>query len=163
MQVCLCRMEGRLSAATSTHSIATIGSRMMREERERGFHLARSNRIGMSQFTFNFNRFSESEALLYFRFKKSDVIKVITAVAWPLGNTRTHRNRFLVTPLLATCIILRRLTSPARWRDLEVFCGKHASQMSENVWEGMEHLLDAREHLIKGSIKSLWTKRGSNT
>ena len=127
MQVCLRRMEGRLSAATGTHSIATIGSHMMREERERSFHVGRSSRISMSQFMFNFNRFSESEALLHFRFKKSDVMKMINALAWPLSKTRTHRNRFLVAPLLGTCIVLRRLESPARWRDLELFFGKHAS------------------------------------
>ena len=146
-----CRQR-HLAATTDTRTIETIHAQTVREERERGPHLARRNRISTSQFVYNFNLFSESDALLYFRFKKADVTKTINAVAWPSDKTRTHCNRFLVTPILATCIILRRLASPGRWWDLERFVGKYASQMSEFFWEGIEHLLQAREDLIKGPM-----------
>ena len=69
--VCLRRLQGHLSAATDTGATETIRGQRVREERENDLHLASQNRISMSQFVFNFHRFSECEALLHFRFKKS--------------------------------------------------------------------------------------------
>lgn len=146
------RLHGIQSAVTSTESITSIMQRMAQEEKERGLQLARRNRIGLSQFSFNFNSLTENDTLLQFRFRKVDVMRMIDAVSWPPFKSHTCRNRFAVTPLLATCIILRRLSSPARWKDLEMLFGKHSSQLSEIFWEGLEHMLHDRLHLITGPI-----------
>ena len=56
------------------------------------------------------------------------------------------------SPLLVTCVVLRSLTAPARWRDMEMLFGKHGGQLSEIFWEGMESFLEARRQLILSDI-----------
>jgi hypothetical protein len=60
-------------------------------------------------------------ALLYFRFCKRGVLRLVAALSWPEQTRYTRRNRYAVTPLISTCIDLRRLCSPSRWKDLENF------------------------------------------
>jgi hypothetical protein len=74
------------------------------------------------------------------------------AIAWPAHRFASTRNRYSVTPLLATCIVLRRLSTPCRWRDLEPLFGKHTSQLSEIFWECIENFLSIRENLITGEL-----------
>ena len=50
--------------------------------------------------------------------------------------------------------MLRRLATPARWRDLEELFGKHGPQLSEIFWEALEHFIDVDEHLITSSISA---------
>jgi hypothetical protein len=73
-------------------------------------------------------------------------------MAWPEGKRATSRNRYAVTPMLACCVVLRRLATPARWSDLEHLFGKHAPQLSEIFWEALEMLLYSRGHLITGDL-----------
>ena len=79
-------------------------------------------------------------------------MRLVAVMGWPSSRTCTRRNRYSCNPLIATCVILRRLAAPARWSDLEELFGKHASQLSEIFWEGLECLLNAREHLLTGPI-----------
>jgi nuclease HARBI1 len=80
--------------------------------------------------------------------------KRMTAIAWPAHRCASKRNRYSVTPLLATCIVLRRISTSCRWRDLELLCGKHTSQLSEIFWECIENFLSIRENLIYGELHS---------
>ena len=57
--------------------------------------------------------------------------------------------------MLSTCIILRQLASLSRLKYLEAFFGKHAPQLSEIFWEGIEQLLEELQHLFTGK----WIQR----
>ena len=77
----------------------------------------RSNRISLSSFSYNFNAFTDVCCLSLFRFRKQDVIRMVTAIAWK--REITTRNSYMCSPLLVTCVVLRRLTTPhagATWR-----------------------------------------------
>ena len=102
------------SAFTSTDSIMLVAYNAFGERKEVELLLDRRRRISSSAFNFNFNGLTDGDALLHFRFRKQDIIRMIDAVAWPSDKRATTRNRFSVTPLLETCVILRRLASPAR-------------------------------------------------
>ena len=110
--------------------------------------LCKSNRISTAQFSFNFNMFSDAECLSLFRFTKRDISRVIIALAWPENQNHTKKNRYAVTPLLTTCIVLRRLSSSSRWTDMEIMFGKYAAQLSEIFWESLEHFMKRRECLL---------------
>ena len=114
--------------------------------------LNRSNRIAASDFNFNFNRFSDKEALLKFRFRIEDIVKLVPILSWPSGKRYTSRNRYGVSPILATCIVLRRIAVPDRWEDLCLLFGKHPSQMSEIFWEAIDYFVSAQGLLILGQI-----------
>eukprot|EP00171_Calliarthron_tuberculosum_P001768 IDg1768t1 len=112
-----------------------------------------SRRISASQFTFNFNGLSNFDCLFLFRFEKDHIKNLLTLNGWPSSKTRTMRNRYACDAMLSTCVMLRRLASPCRWKELEILFGKHASQLSEIFWESIEHLIEEQGHLIKSSLK----------
>eukprot|EP00171_Calliarthron_tuberculosum_P002573 IDg2573t1 len=149
---CRRRSQGQQGLLSSTPALVGVAGRMLEEERELGLQLARRNRISVSNFSFNFNALSDGDALREFRFRKQHVLDMVCVLDWPEGRTHTRRNRFSVTPLLSTCVILRRMATPARWKDLEYLFGKHASQLSEVFWEAMEVFLESRLNLITSSI-----------
>jgi hypothetical protein len=124
----------------------------MEVERNWDNHVRRSKRALIFDFSFNFSCFTDSDCLSLFRFRKSDVLRMVTAILWPEYRISSTLNRYSVTPLLASCILLRRLASPCLWRDLEFLYGKHASQLSEILWECIENFLPVREHLITGDL-----------
>lgn len=121
--------------------------------------LARRNRISAASFAYNFNALSDADCLSHFRFRKEHVQRLFSALAWPSLQSATKRSRYSVNSCLATCIILRRLASPARWRDLEEFFGKHASALSEIFWEGIEHFVSNRGHLLTSYMQSDFFKQ----
>ena len=88
-------------------------------------NIARSNRISLPDFTFNFFSLSNYECLANFRFCKDDIVKVPRAMGWPSNVTRTSRNAYGLNPLLATCTVLRRFAEPCGWIDVEEVFGKH--------------------------------------
>lgn len=150
------RVSARNSSFSTTNALLVVARNFHRAQSNIENLLIRSNRISISSFTFNFNKFSDYDCLSYFRFRKEDISRVMNATAWPTEKTLTSRNRYAVNPVLSTCILLRRLASPARWRDLEEMFGKHASQLSEIFWESVEHLLDAREQLLSSDMKAAY-------
>lgn len=110
--------------------------------------LLRSNRISLSDFSFNFNGISNRDCLPLFLFEKRDIQRVMNVNAWPVSQTRTSTNRYAVNWLLVCWVLLRRLPTPSRWNDLEDFFGKHASQLSEIFWEGLEWVLSTSGYPI---------------
>lgn len=89
-----------------------------------------------------------------FRFNHDGIKVMVTFLSWSLQKLRTSTSRYSVTPLLATCIILRRLCTPCRWSDLEMTFFKHASQLSEIFWDGIVSFVDDRKLLLSGPIPS---------
>jgi hypothetical protein len=77
---------------------------------------------------------------------------MMTAIARPAHRFASKRNKYLVNPILATCIVLRSLSTPCRWRDLELLFGKHTSQLSKIFRECIENFLSIRENLITGEL-----------
>ena len=84
---------------------------------------------------------------------------MVTALAWPTAKSHTSRNRYSVSALLSTCVMLRRMAGPCRWRELELQVGKHASQLSEIFWEGVEAFLEARVFLLTSTLSSQYVQR----
>ena len=144
--------QDKKSAFSSVNCLAEEGASVHVEKMNLSMNLNRRNRISLTCFSFNFNRFSEAECLNWFRFRKGDIIRLVDVAAWPQAKRSTSRNQYHTSPLLRTCVILRRLASPGRWADLEEFFGKHGPQLSEIFWEGMERFLEVRRHLLFGDI-----------
>jgi hypothetical protein len=51
---------------------------------------------------------------------------------------RTSQKRYLVDPVEATAIMLRRLATASRWVDVESEFGKHRSAVSETIYHALE-------------------------
>jgi nuclease HARBI1 len=77
---------------------------------------------------------SQQQALLKFRFKKAHITRLAGMIPYAVdgeGYVSTHRRRYKVHIVEATCIILRSLATPCRWADLTVEFGRHPSNLSE--------------------------------
>jgi len=155
------RRTSTTSAFPQTATLLALGSRVCREMVESERIQARAYRISTTDFNFNFNAMGDGECLINFRLIESDVIRIMKAVAWPPTKYRTERNGYRVDPLLATCVVLHHVSSPARWVDLEEFFGKW-SALSEIFWESLEAMVDTngRRLLMEGSMEMM-TKRAS--
>ena len=90
----------------------------------------------------------QREWVEWFRCTKDDFLRLVPVLGWPQALKHTKRNRYSVTPLLATCVVLQRLASPIRWATVQTLYGKHSPQLSEIFWEAIEQLLELRLHLI---------------
>ena len=58
--------------------------------------------------------FSDLECLYLFRFQNIDVLRMVTAIAWPENRIRSKRNWYTVTSILASYILLQLLATPCR-------------------------------------------------
>lgn len=70
--------------------------------------------------TFNFNILSEKACLTDYRFKRSDIARIMNMVQWCES---TERNRYRCDIMTATCIFLHRLDSTVLWYDIECTYG----------------------------------------
>lgn len=89
-----------------------------------------SNKLSSASLELNLNKFTDYECLSYFLFRKKDIGKAISEVSWPTAKTFTARNRYFVSPVLETFVLLRILASPACWRVIEDLFGNHAPKLS---------------------------------
>lgn len=119
------------TALESSHALVTAGAIFSVTRYEVQLVLDRSARIAATQFTFNFNRFRDAEAFGQFRFCGEDITRLVPILSWPVGQSHTSSSRYAVSPILATCSLLRRMAVPERWEDLCTMFGKHPSQVSE--------------------------------
>jgi hypothetical protein len=92
------------SGFTSTSALCAAMKLCTEVKEKRDNHIRCSKCILISDFSFNFNRFSDSCCLSLFRLRRSDVLRMVTAIAWPEFRISSKRNRYSVTPLLAFCI-----------------------------------------------------------
>ena len=132
------RWKNSSSSFSSSSVLLHLASKMHRNIQGEHNWLVRNSRISLTEFSFNFNGYGDHECMLHFRFIRSDVIRLMAAVAWPVEKTCTSRNRYRTTPILATCIVLWRLACPARWVDLELMFGERRPHLSEIYWEERE-------------------------
>ena len=112
--------------------------------------------------SFNINALSDSDCLLRFRFKKEDIGKIESLVQWNgqgAAIARTPRRRYLVDPILALCVMLRRLSTPSRWKDIEIEFGKHTSYLDEMFYFTVQKFYGSFSHLIRNINSSLWISR----
>jgi len=101
----------------------------------------------VSSSTFNYNIFSEEESLRNFRFRARELNQVVVLCGWTSGKTK--RSRYRCNPFTATCIVLRKLAFPTRWKDMESMMGMRSSALSEVFWEVVESLTSSKGHLLE--------------
>jgi len=116
--------------------------------------LQRSERVRAVEF--NLNVLSEQEALTNFRFLVSDMGRLSALLSLNVDRTRCRYN---VTRIECISIILRRLASPCRWTDLELFFGRFASALIDSFCRGVEELLAQWGHLLTTWQAGLMTER----
>eukprot|EP00171_Calliarthron_tuberculosum_P003365 IDg3365t1 len=112
------------ATATSSHPKVARGGKNMILRMERTIHVVSS--------TFNINSFSDEECMSHFRFRRCELSQIAALVGWKAG--RKKRNRYNCDPLAETCIMLRRLSTPTRYVDMEKDFSTHASALSEIFW-----------------------------
>lgn len=113
----------------------------------------RTSLISTSSFKDVFEQMSDQTCLQHFRVLKEHVVKLSNIVC-ATEEYVTSRNRYSTSCILTTCVILSRLATPYRWSDREVMFRKHAPQLSEIFWEGIDSFLDEHENLITGPLDS---------
>jgi len=112
--------------------------------------------FNISMYTFNLNSYSYEECLRDFRFLPTELPRIMFLVGF---EGVTSRNGYVVNPMTATCILLRRLAYPSRWADLEHVFGLYSSQMSEVFYECAESLYKNYGNLVTTLRKDLLQRR----
>ena len=79
---------------------------------------------------------------------KRGSLEMFNCVGWPLSRHTTRENMYACYLMLVTCIIMRRIKSLSRWSDMKTMLDRHASQLSEMFWEGLEKFLSFRQALF---------------
>lgn len=115
---------------------------------------ARTKEINDTSFAFNFGNLTDLACVQLFRFKRDAILLIVSLVGWPVQKTRTTMNGYKADPLMATCIVLRRMATADRWCDLELLFGKHAPQLSELCREALKTFMDKSGDLVTAPIPS---------
>lgn len=111
--------------------------------------------IKISMTTFKLNRFCEEECFHLFRFRAREIGKIVQLCNWTTGKTR--RSGYVADVTTAVCVVLRKLSYPTRWRDIEVMFGMRASAMSEVFYQVLGALVGMHGHLLenfRGDMKA---------
>lgn len=114
-----------------TTRLLTLTKEMVNALRDYQCSLIRSNYILAIEFSCNFNFSTDLQCIHNSRFKKAHIAHLVFVLGCWQAKIRTRIHRYRVPPSLATCIILRRLATPARWIDLQELFGIHVSQRFE--------------------------------
>lgn len=105
---------------------------------------------------FNFNRFSTLECLRHFRFRPNE-IGIISGLVQFSGVTK--EKKYTCDPFIATCIMLKRISFPCRWYDLEEFFFEDDSKISEIYWNSVKSFFNLNRHLAYPFRSSLLNQR----
>jgi hypothetical protein len=93
----------------------------------------------------NLNALNEEECKKSFRFGHSDIKKILVQLQLPdVIITPEHKDRVLVVEGL--CLVLRRLSYPCRWFDLQYQFGRHVSALSRVFYYVMHLILQKVKH-----------------
>lgn len=106
--------------------------------------------------TFNVNHFTELDCLKLFRFKKREISRVSECTNF---HGRTARRGYVCDTLTAACIMLRTLSYPSRWYDLEKLLGIQSSMLSEIFWEVTLEFFKNNRHLVTPFRSELMRRR----
>lgn len=115
----------------------------------------RSMEISLARF--NLNIYSEEECFRLFRFCRKDIGKIVELCGWHSGKTKEHG--YVVDPVTAVCVVLRKLSYPTRWKDVEIMFGMHGPAMSEVMYEVVESLIGLRGNLLTTFRETLMRER----
>lgn len=148
----------RLSRRTSPVSTQIRILRRVRASQD-DVHLIRYRSMNISGMRFNINMYSDEKCLRDFRFRRYELPIIMDQVGWTSGKTK--RNGYVCDPLTATCVLLRRLATPCRLKDLEEEFGLRFSALSEIFWEVCESLHEGKGELVTKFRKDLMTERAS--
>ena len=126
--------------------------------------LRRSIRIKLASF--NLNAWSDDASLIDFRFLPQHVALIARILDFSGSRMLTKRFRCNTSSIEATAILLRRLASPLRWRDLEELFGKSRSSLSKIYLEALRlahrrlrrHLDECRSGLVESRADRYATK-----
>lgn len=91
--------------------------------------------IRNGEFLTEFRNLSTMRCLKLFSSAKSDLLKLERLMGWPEFKLSTSRKGYIVTPLLSTCVLLWRLSTPSPWHEAESLFGKSDPVLSEIFWE----------------------------
>lgn len=78
---------------------------------------------------FSLNRYSDEQCLIDFSFLRKEIPIISNLFGW--NRSTTSRNGYRCDYITDACIVLRRLSAPARWRNLEENGFLHQSQLCE--------------------------------
>ena len=117
------KRRGLLRLAVLTNASPVFLFRLQRRyaAARRDVHKINMRSRNVSAASFNLNRFSEHECLQLFRFRSRDIRKVAFLVEWSSGKTK--HSRYRCDPITAWCVVLRKLSTPCRWFDVEILFG----------------------------------------
>jgi len=118
--------------------------------------LQRPERV--SAVAFNLNVFSQQEALINYRFFVPNLGRLSSLLDLQVD---VSRRRYNVSPIECLDIVLRRLTSPGRWTDLELLFGPSASSLREIFCRGVDELIGRWGHLITTRRTALMAERAA--
>ena len=90
--------------------------------------------------------YSDEWALKDFRFQVKHIGRISACMGWISG--KTGRNGYECDPITACCIVLRKLASPCRRKDVEYLFGMHALALSEIFWEMVETFVEGKGYLL---------------
>jgi hypothetical protein len=98
-------------------------------------------RIAMSSF--NINALSDDECLVKYRFTKNDIGFISKLIPWDIcldhrGRMRNTRRRYRIHTVVATAILLHRLSTASRWVDVEGEFGKRSACLAEVFYHTLE-------------------------
>jgi hypothetical protein len=72
-----------------------------------------------------------------FRFRSADISQITKLLTWPVecmtvdARVRTQRKRYIFVPEEGLCIILARLSTVGRWREMDQACFRSAGACCE--------------------------------
>ena len=115
-------------------------------EAKRHIQMLRRRTKQITSVTFNLNVYSDLQALRDFRFRVHEIGRVAQLMHCETYSTKT--NRYKTNPVLSCAIVLRRLSSPTRWLDLELVFGKSGSALNEIFWETIDFFIQKEGHLL---------------
>lgn len=116
-------------------------------------HQTTASDAALSSTNFNINSLTVERFLTLFCFRPSKINTVSELTGWSSG--RTKRSRYEVTPFIATCIMLCRLSSPTRLVDIQPMYGMRSSALSEVFCEVFKTLIETKVYLLESFYVSL--------
>lgn len=99
-------------------------------------------------FLFNVSRFTERECRLCFRLQKTDTARVMPVIEYVMENSDTKRNRYYVKPIFSVRLVFKRIEFATMWPGLICLFGKCLSQLSDILWEAIEHCFKEMLYLV---------------
>lgn len=122
-------------------------------------HLRRKRTISLSQYAFKFYFLTNSYYVYNSGIAETDVACDLKVLVCPNVKSQTQGNRYSVTHVIYTYIVLRRMETLNFWRDLYLQFRKHASHLFEILWEFIEAFLYVRLSVLTTHLSEQYLSR----